>query len=99
MKDEAKESDGHGNSSVDVTVQYQAQSKSQPFPRGAKISEVLAWAIEAFAVDDAVATELELVVHGTTDELTGSKPLASIVHGGSTLVLDLVRGEIANGRS
>ena len=86
-----------GNASVEVTVHYQAASKTKSFKRGAKVAEVLPWAIDAFGIDDAVATELELVVAGTQEELPGSKPIASLVHGGSTLALDLVRGEIANG--
>ena len=52
----------------------------------------------AVHIDDAIATEIELVVTGTTEELQGSKPLASLAPGGSTLTLDLVRGDIANGR-
>ncbi|MBV1692076.1 hypothetical protein KRR38_31505 [Novosphingobium sp. G106] len=88
-----------GNSSIDVTVNYQAERKSHSFPRGAKVADVLTWAIEAFKIDDAVATEVELVVEGTTDELAGSKPLASLAHGDADLTLDLVRGELANGSS
>lgn len=90
---------GGGNSSIDVTVNYQAANKSNSFPRGAKVADVLAWAIAAFEIDDAIATEIELVVEGTTDELAGSKPLASLAHGHSSLAFDLVRGEIANGSS
>lgn len=90
---------GGGNSSVLVTVNYQAASKSNSFPRGTKIVDVLTWAITAFEIDGAIATEVELVVAGTTDELAGSKPIASLVHGEATLILDLVRGEIANGGS
>ncbi|MGQ0589115.1 MAG: hypothetical protein ACT4N8_06230 [Sphingosinicella sp.] len=89
--------DGPGNSTVDVTVNYQAANKTHAFPRGAKVSDVLAWAIGAFAIDDSVATELELVVAGTKEELPGSKPIASLVKGDATLTLDLVRGDIANG--
>jgi len=89
---------GNGGSAISVTVNYQAASKVESFPRGAKVSEVLAWAITAFSIDDAIATEIELVVTGTTEELQGSKPLASLAPGGSTLTLDLVRGDIANGR-
>lgn len=93
----AGKGNGGGNSSIDVTVNYQAASKSHSFLRGTKIAEVLAWAIEAFQLDDAIATEVELVVEGTTDELAGSKPIASLAHGDAALTLDLVRGEIANG--
>ena len=87
----------HGNSEITVTVHYQERSEPYVFARGAKVTDVQLWAIGIFSIDDSLATEMELALHGTTDELAGSKPLASLVHGGSTLVLDLIRGEIANG--
>lgn len=90
---------GGGNNSVAVTVNYQSEAKTESFPRGAKVSDVLTWALGAFTIDDAIATEVELAVAGTTDELAGSKPIASLVQGGAVLVLDLVRGDIANGGS
>ena len=90
---------GGGNNMVAVTVNYQSDAKTENFPRGAKVSDVLIWALGAFTIDDAIATEVELVVAGTTDELAGSKPIASLVQGGAVLVLDLVRGDIANGNS
>ena len=86
-----------GHAEISVTVNYQEKSETRTFKRGAKIADVLLWAIEFFSIDDSVATEMELALQGTKDELAGSKPLASIVHGGSTLVLDLIRGDIANG--
>ncbi len=98
MTDKPNKTKG-GIASIEVSVHYQAESKTKPFERGAKVAQVLSWAIEAFGIDDAVATELELVVAGTQDELSGSKPIASLAHGGSTLAFDLVRGEIANGAS
>ena len=87
----------HGNAEITVTVNYQNQTKARDFGRGAKVSEVLLWAIGAFSIDDTIATEMELAVEGSKDELPGSKPLASLARGDSTLVLDLVRGDIANG--
>jgi hypothetical protein len=87
----------HGNSDVTVTVNYQNKSETHVFKRGAKIADVLLWAIARFSIDDSLATEMELAVQGTKDELAGSKPLGSLVHGGSSLVLDLIRGDIANG--
>jgi hypothetical protein len=87
----------HGNSDVSVTVNYQEKSETHIFKHGAKIADVLLWAIGFFSIDDSLATEMELALEGTKDELAGSKPLASLVHGGSTLALDLIRGDIANG--
>lgn len=87
-----------GGREIEVTVNYQAASESSLFSRGQKVSAILAWAIETFGIDNTVATEIELVKTGTEDELSGSKTLASIAKGSATLTLDLVRGDIANGR-
>lgn len=93
-----KEGAGNGgNSTVEVTVHYQEQSKTKAFGRGDKIADVLAWTIQIFGIDGTVATEVELALAGTTEELAGSKPLASLVHGAGTVVFDLIRGDIANG--
>ena len=97
MKHEGKDKEGRGRRQVTVTVNYQAGSKVNCFKRRDKISEVLAWAITAFKIDDTVATEIELVIEGTTEELQGSKTLASLICGASDLTLDSVRGDIANG--
>lgn len=94
---ENQPNDPHGNSDIDVTVNYQELSKTHSFKRGAKIGDVLLWAIDAFSIDDTIATEMELALEGSKEELPGSKPLASLAHGGSTLALDLIRGDIANG--
>ena len=92
-----KNENGGGNSTVAVTVNYQSTSKTKDFPRGSKVADVLTWALAAFSIDDAIATEVELALEGATEELAGSKPIASLVHGAGTLVLDLLRGDIANG--
>lgn len=94
---EKKPNDPHGNSDIAVTVNYQDGSKTHSFKRGTKIADVLLWAIDAFSIDDAIATEVELALEGSKEELPGSKPLASLAHGDATLVLDLIRGDIANG--
>ena len=94
---EDKAGEKHGNSEITVTVNYQEQTKSHDFGRGAKVSDVLLWAIGAFSIDDTIATEMELALEGSKDELPGSKPLASLARGSSTLSLDLIRGDIANG--
>ena len=94
MNGEAKDKGGRD---IAVTVNYQAASKTRSFMRGDSIADVLTWAISAFMIDDAIATEIELIVTGTTEELQGSKTLASLARGASALTLDLVRGDIANG--
>lgn len=82
---------------ITVTVNYQARSESNSFSRGAKVEEVLLWAINVFGIDAALATEMELTLTGQQDELSGMKPLASLAKGSSSLAVDLVRGDIANG--
>ena len=84
---------------ITVTVNYQSRSESSTFSRGAKVDEVLHWAVTVFGIDAALATEMELTLAGEKDELSGTKPLAALVKGASTLVVDLVRGDIANGDS
>ena len=97
MPDKVLKAGNGANNTVAVTVNYQSIAKTNSFPRGDKVSDVLTWALGAFTIDDTIATEVELVVEGTTDELAGSKPIASLTHGAAVLVLDLVRGDIANG--
>ncbi|PHQ86505.1 MAG: hypothetical protein COB65_01120 [Thalassobium sp.] len=67
------------------------------FAPNTKVEDVLLWAIGVFGIDASLATEMELAVAGEEGELAGGKPLASITKGAETLVLDLVRGDIANG--
>lgn len=82
---------------ITVTVNYQSRTESSTFLRGAKVEEVLSWAITTFGIDAALATEMELTLPGAKDELAGGKPLAALVHGTTVLAVDLVRGDIANG--
>lgn len=95
----AKEGAGNGKSTIEVTVHYEKVSKTHAFERGAKIEQVLTWAIGAFPIDSALASEVELALEGTTEELAGSRPLAALAHGAEALSLDLIRGDIANGGS
>jgi hypothetical protein len=94
---ESKAGEKGGNSDITVIVNYQEQTKTVQFGRGTKVSDVLLWAIGVFSIDETIATEMELALEGSKEELAGSKPLASLAHGGSMLTLDLIRGDIANG--
>lgn len=87
----------NGGHEITVTVNYQAQTETMAFAPGTKIENVLLWAIGIFGIDASLATEMELAVAGEEGELAGGKPLASIAKGEKTLVLDVVRGDIANG--
>ena len=86
-----------GGREVTVAVNYQARTETETFSRDTKIEEVLVWAVGIFGIDASLATEMELVITGQQDELSVAKPLATIVRGASTVTLDLVRGDIANG--
>jgi hypothetical protein len=92
-----KPNSGKGGKQITVTVNYQAQTETLAFAPNTKVKDVLLWAISIFGIDATLATEMELAIAGESDELAGGKPLASIVKGESSLVLDLVRGDIANG--
>jgi hypothetical protein len=92
-----KPSPEKGGREIAVTVNYQAHTETKTFSRNTKIEDVLLWAIDVFGIDASLATEMELAVAGEEGELAGGKPLASIAKGEKTLVLDLVRGDIANG--
>ena len=88
---------GKGGRKIAVTVNYQAQTETKDFAPNTKVEDVLLWTIGVFGIDASLATEMELAVAGEEGELAGGKPIASIAKGEKTLVLDLVRGDIANG--
>jgi hypothetical protein len=87
----------HHLGEVVVTVYYQASDKKHHFKRSATIDDVLAWAVEAFRVDPAMAAEFELTRHDHKEELPGSEHVGHLAGAHKELALDLVRGDIANG--
>jgi hypothetical protein len=87
----------HHINDVDVTVYYQAGHQSHRFMRHATVNDVLKWAIAKFNVDESMATEFELALHGETTELPGSEHVGHLAGHARELALDLVRGDIANG--
>lgn len=89
----------HHLGEVRVTVFYQSGSHERSFKRSATVEDVLVWAIDAFKVDASLATEMELVLHGRTDELPSSEHVGHLAGRHQELGLDLVRGDIANGSS
>lgn len=88
----------HYPGEVKVTVFYQNGHDAHEFKRFEAVKDVLAWAIEAFKVDSSLATELVLVRHGQKDELPEREHIGHLAGKDSELALDLVRGDIANGR-
>tara|TARA_R110002072_G_scaffold109323_3_gene236563 strand:- start:241 stop:558 length:318 start_codon:yes stop_codon:yes gene_type:complete len=94
---DCKPDPGQGGRKIAVTVNYQAQTQTMAFAPNTKVEDVLLWAISVFGIDASLATEMELAIAGEEAELAGGKPLASIAKGEKTLVLDLLRGDIANG--
>lgn len=87
----------HHATRVQVTVFYQSDSHQKDFRRNTTIYDLLQWAIDAFRVDACLATELELVLHGQTDELPATEHLGHLAGRECELSVDLVRGVIANG--
>jgi len=89
----------HRAGDVKVTVYYQAGSLSQSFRRYASVEDVLRWAIGAYHIDPAVATECALALHGhdQKEELPGAEHIGHLAGPHHELTLELVRGVIANG--
>ena len=80
-----------------VKVNYQERTEDHSFSPRTTVGAVLDWAIQIFSVDPAIATELELTLDGSDEELPEKKHLGSLAHGEKSLCLDLVRGDMANG--
>lgn len=89
----------HGIGEVTVTVNYQESQFKRSFKRFEAVKDVLAWALEVFPIDEAVATEFELARHGQKEELFGAEHIGHLAGKNCELELDLVRGDIANGSS
>jgi hypothetical protein len=88
----------HHRQPVTVTVNYQAASHHREFRRHATLESVLDWAIRVFGIDVSMAGEFELTRTGSTEELPLSDHVGHLAGKHDTLALDLVRGDIANGR-
>lgn len=87
----------HHAGEVAVTIFYQAREEKRDFKRSATVETVLAWAIDKFRIDPAMASEFELARHGQKEELPGSEHIGHLAGAHRELALDLVRGDIANG--
>lgn len=87
----------HYRGEVAVTVYYQERQKERAFKPFEAVKDVLAWALEVFDVDAALATEFELARHGQREELSGREHIGHLAGRDCVLTLDLVRGDIANG--
>lgn len=86
---------------IAVTVHYQSKTASHEFKPGDTVEYALDWAlkVKAFGIDPTMASEFELARHGQTEELPPADHLAKLATGAKQLVLDLVRGDMANGAS
>jgi len=87
----------HHKSALEVVVNYNMGTHEKKFRRRATIDDVLTWAIPAFGIDPAMASEFELARHGETTELPGTDHLGHLAHHHHKLELDLVRGALVNG--
>ena len=89
----------HHPGELTVTVYYQAFQQSRDFKRFEAVKDVLDWAIQVFDVDPAAATEFVLTLHGEKEELPEPNQIGHLAEKDYALLLDLVRGDIANGSS
>jgi hypothetical protein len=87
----------HHRSEVKVIVNYQAESRHREFRPQSIVESILFWAIKAFNIDPAMATEFELTRHGTQEELPGTEHIGHLAGHQRQIELDLIRGDIANG--
>ena len=90
----------HRARSIETTVYYQGQAKVKAFPPSARVQVVLEWAVgpEGFRIDPVIAPEMELALHGHTNELPRQAHIGRYArHPHRKLVLDLIRGVVPNG--
>jgi hypothetical protein len=90
----------HRARTVEVSVSYQASTKTKSFPPSATIQRVLDWAVgpDGFGLDPTLAPEMELALHGQTQALPKTAHLGRFVRNHHHhLHLDLVRGVVPNG--
>jgi len=87
----------HHRTPVEVIIFYQNAHKRREFRRHATVNDALAWAIEEFKIDPAMATEFELTRRGEKTALPGTEHIGHVAGHHKVLELDLVRGDIANG--
>ncbi len=89
----------HRAEPVEAAVHYNGGTKAHAFRRDAKVEAVLGFAVAAFGIDPTMATEFELARVGVREELPGAEHLGHLAGHHHRLELNLVRGDIANGRS
>lgn len=92
----------HRAKEVDVIVNYNGPPKSHRFSPATRIQRVLDWAIgsHGFNIDPTIAPEMELALHGHTEELPKRAHIGRYVkHPHHKLELDLIRGVVPNGGS
>lgn len=89
----------HHRSLVKVMVFYGAKEAAREFKRRDTVDEVFDWAValKEFGIDPTMQGEFVLVLQGQKDELPGSEHVGHLAGHAKELMLDLVRGDIANG--
>ena len=90
----------HRAKEIEVTVFYMRKEKTKAFRPAARVQRVLDWAVVplGFNIDPAIATEMELALHGETTALPKDAHIGRFVrHPQHTLALDLIRGVVPNG--
>lgn len=89
----------HRSKTVEVVVHYGTGEKTHHFAPSTRVERILEWAIgpQGFAIDPAIAPEMELAVEGSEDELPGSAHIGRYARHGHRVELNLIRGVIPNG--
>jgi hypothetical protein len=90
----------HRARTVEVVVNYKGLKASKRFPPSARVQRVLDWAVSVkeFNIDATIAPEMELALHGQTNELPKQAHIGRYVtHPHHHLELDLIRGVVPNG--
>lgn len=88
----------HRAEPVEVAVHYNGGTRTRVFRRDVRVEAVLGYAIAAFTIDPMMATEFELARMNVREELPGAEHLGHLAGHHHRLELNLLRGDIANGR-
>jgi len=90
----------HRCKEIKVTVNYQAVPEHHRFPPATRIEKVLHWAVKKFKIDPTIAPEMALALTGTVNELPGGAHIGRYAkHDHCSVELDLIRGDIHQGRN
>ncbi len=90
----------HRAKHIEVAVYYQGRQLEKRFSPSARVQRVLDWAVgpHGFKIDVAIAPEMELALHGSTEALPKEAHIGRYLrHPQKQLSFDLIRGVVPNG--